>query len=99
MLENNGHRIDFVPDLFVDQDRTVGTEHGFAMMDKGVSPDDKSHAALARFGKAKRTEFTPDLTALRGELARGGAFPLPDPAFEYRDWWDGQLVREMQPPR
>ena len=79
MLGNAGRRIDFVPSLFVEQDRTMGTEHGFAMRDKGVAPNDKSHAALARFGKARRTEHTPDLgeAALAARVWRGlaGAGP------------------------
>lgn len=98
MLGNNGHRIDYVPDLFVSQDRTARTEHGFVMTDKGKAPNDKSHAALARFGKAKRTEYTPDLSALREALALGEGFPIPDPGVDYRDWYDGQPIREMAPP-
>jgi hypothetical protein len=95
MLGNNGHRIDFRPAMFVEQDRSMGTEHGFASSDKGVSPNDKSHAALARFGAAKRTEITPNLADLRALVSIGGAFPIPDPAADYRDWYDGQSIREM----
>lgn len=98
MLGNAGYRIDYEPRLFVTQDRTFGTEHGFAMTDKGQSPRDKSHAALDRFGKRDRTEFTPDLREIRRVLAEGGNFPAVDPSYEYRDWYDGQLVREMEAP-
>lgn len=91
MLENAGYRIDFEPGLYMIQDRSGGTEHGFKMTDKGVSPKDKSHAALDRFGKKKRTEFTPDLR----EIRRAGVFPMVDPQYEYRDWYDGQLIREL----
>lgn len=101
MLGNAGRRIDFVPDLFVLQDRTPGNETCkglYASRDKGVSPNDKSHAALARFGTRARTEFTPDLALLRASIARGEPFPVPDPTAEPRDWYDGQPIREMVLP-
>ena len=100
MLGNAGHRIDYAPDLFVTIDRTAGNascKGAYACTDKGVSPHDKSHAALARFGRRKRTELTPDLRVLRAAHQRGElVWPRPDP--EMRDWFDGQLVRTMQPP-
>lgn len=98
MLGNTGKRIDFVTGLYVEQDRAEGTEHRFRSTDKGTAPNDKSHAALAWFGKARRTVFTPDLRALRETLAAGGEFPIPDPASEYRDWYDGQDLRTMIAP-
>jgi len=98
MLSNAGRRIDFAPDLYVLQDRTTGNESckgSYACRDKGTSPNDKSHAALARFGKRRRTEFTPDLRALRQDIAAGKPWPLPDP--NQCDWFDGELVRDMKP--
>jgi len=100
MLANSGRRIDFVPDLFVLQDRQPGNESckgSYACRDKGTSPADKSHAALRRFGSASRTEFTPDLRALRTRLAAGDAAPwaLPDP--DARDWFDQEPIRNMRP--
>lgn len=101
MLANNGHRIDFAPSLFVSQDRTAGNETckgTYACRDKGVSPDDKSHAALARFGRRKRTEFTPDLGEMRRarQTAAGVVtWPIPNPAIDYRDWYDQELIRNM----
>lgn len=99
MLRNAGYRIDFVPDLFVSQDRTgpVPSTKGttYAARDKGISPNDKSHASLVRFGTLPRTEITPDLRQLRARVARGDPWPLPDP--DVRDWYDGQLIREMLP--
>jgi glycosyltransferase involved in cell wall biosynthesis len=98
MLGNAGHRIDFVPSLFVSQDRTVGNETckgAYACRDKGASPRDKSHAALDRFGVRKRTEFTPDLTELRARRERGDPWPIPNPAIDYRDWYDQELIRNM----
>jgi hypothetical protein len=99
MVENNGHRIDFVTDMAVRQERAEIAVPGIPSIslrrtDKGVSPNDKSHFALARFRVRKQTEFTPDLRALRAARAAGSlVWPLPDP--NLRDWFDGQLVREM----
>ena len=84
-------------------DRTGGnasSKGGVRVHGQRVSPNDKSHAALARFGARKRTEFTPDLRELRTRwhtLNLGAAaWPMPDP--EMRDWFDGQRVVEMRPP-
>ncbi len=98
MLSARGRRVDFRPELGVVQERSASTMHPLVRRDKGVSPDDKSHAALARFGGRTQTEFTPDLSALRGRLAAGGGFPDVDRTPEPRDWYDGQPLREMEPP-
>jgi hypothetical protein len=96
MLSRMGRRIDFRPELGVDQDRSIGTSHGLARTDKGVSPFDKSHAAIERFGRRSKTEFTPDLRALRDLIASGDAFPDVEPG-PHLDWYDGQPLREMEP--
>ena len=105
MLANAGYRIDYAPAMKVTQKREeVAAVPGgsgsipLRRTDKGVSPNDKSHAALSRFGSRKRAEFTPDLRGLRYELAQGRGFPIPDPNYDYRDWYDNQPIREMQPP-
>lgn len=95
MLSNAGRRIDFRPGMLVIQDRSSGTSHSLPRRDKGISPRDKSHAALARFGARRRTEFTPDLTELRRSIAAGCAFPGVDPGA--RDWYDGQPIGEAEP--
>lgn len=104
MLANNGYACDFVPEFFVKQDRTKGNESckgTYRCMDKGQSPNDKSHAALARFGDRTSTEFTPNLRALRDRYLKVEAagmlwtFPVPDPSATYLDWYDGQPIREM----
>lgn len=95
-LEHAGRRIDFVPDLLVSQDRSIAwNAPTYRKTDKGISPRDKSHAALHRFGARARTEFTPNLRELRGHLQRGGTWPVPDVAQAPRDWYDGQLIAEM----
>lgn len=97
MLENNDHRIDFVPSLFVSLERSHPHTNTYIRVDKGVSPNDKSHAAIDRFKKRKRAEFTPDLKAIRDQIARGGSFPIPDPSGDYRDWYDGTPIRNAVP--
>ncbi len=97
MLENNGHRIDFVPSMFVALERSSAHKNIYVRADKGVSPNDKSHAAIDRFGKLKRSEFTADLRAVRDQLAKGGSFPVPDPLADHRDWYDDTLIRDASP--
>lgn len=108
MLGNCERRLDFVPSMFVQQDRANGNvtcKGTYRCMDKGVSPNDKSHAALERFGSRMRTEFTPDLRALRvsrdlaftdpGSMFPKFTFPIPDSKATYLDWFDGQDIRTM----
>ena len=108
-LQHAGYRLDFVPALFVELERSArhsdrgpdGRVLPFQgptprRTDKGISPRDKSHAALDRFGKRNRTEFTPHLTELRALRARGYPWPRPDPQADHRDWYDGQPIRDMR---
>lgn len=105
MLGNCGRRIDFDVAMAVQQDRR-GTDgdtllgddfehHPFLRVNKGLSPRDKSHA-IDKFLTCKRTWQTPDLTMMRADVrARGWeAFPIPNPNIEYRDWFDGQLIKD-----
>lgn len=101
-LHNAGRRIDFCPSMLVKQERSVDFWGPvYKKTDKGKSPNDKSHAAIARFGRRKRTEFTPDLRKLRARrLELGGAlmeaaWPIPDPAHVYLDWYDHRPISEM----
>ena len=96
MLENAGRRIDFITEMSVQQDRR-GLVHplNFPRLDKGASPNDKSHAIRARFFTRKRTEFTPDLTKLRKLVSKRKRFPIPVPRGNYRDWYDGSAIRGL----
>lgn len=96
MLANAGHRIDLDMAMSLRQDRT-GQHNKLPTprVDTGVTPNDRSHEINRRFLPLKRTEITPDLTALRTRIARGEGWPVPDPTVEHRDWYDGMLVREM----
>jgi hypothetical protein len=95
MLANLGRRVDFVPLMSSWKERPVGSGHGLLVCDKGVHPDDKHRAALDRFGKRTRTEFTPDLRQLRYAIASGGDFPAVDRDAEVFDWYDDRPLREM----
>lgn len=94
MLENNGHRIDFRPQLFVQLERSSMHANTYVRTDKGTSPHDKSHAAIDRFKPLKQAEFTPDLRMIREQLLGGASFPIPDSLVDHRDWYDGTLIRD-----
>jgi hypothetical protein len=115
MLAKSGRRIDMSMDMMVALDRTRGNagvrngagafvstagKGGYAATDKGVSPKDKSHAAIDRFGSRTRTEFTPDLRELRRRWHEEGlgaaTWPMPDP--NLRDWYDQEPITSMVPP-
>jgi len=84
--------------LPTDRDRVLeSVDCQMRRIDKGRSPVDKSHAALARFATRRRTDpaFTPDLRTLRARVRSGAGFPVPDPSGDYRDWYDNQPIREM----
>jgi len=100
MLANNGFRLDYDPKMWVIQDRSPGQENTYRREDKGVSPNDKSHAALARFGQRKTTEFTPNLRQLRIRMREMPylGWPVPDPSHVYRDWYDQQPIRDFPGP-
>lgn len=97
MLARRGRRVDFRPEFGVEQERSLGTIHHLARRDKGVSPQDKSHAAVERFGQRDRTEFTPDLATLRERVRSGAGFPDVTPG-RHVDWFDEQPITDMEPP-
>lgn len=97
MLQNNAYPIKFDPTMRITEDRSPD-KLGPTMKrsDKGKSPNDKSHAALARFGKARRSDnFGKDLRNVREGALRGESWEIPDLHFEWRDWYDGQPLREL----
>jgi len=97
MLANSGYRIDFTPSLFVTLERGPQSNK-FVRVDKGIPNDkaNKSNTAVKRFGTRRTTEFTPNLRELRGRCLNGHALPIPSPDVDYKDWYDGQLIREMK---
>lgn len=96
MLCNRGRRIDFDVNMSIDQDRRLGDDHPFPRKDKGVSPNDKSHAMNNRFDIRMRTELTPDLVELRAAYRQNGyvSFKVPDPKATYLDWYDDSNIAD-----
>jgi hypothetical protein len=94
MLVNSGYVTKYDPALRIIEDRTPG-EIGPVMKktDKGVSPSDKSHAALTRFGSLKRCEHQGNMREIREAVLRGEPFPIP--TGPVADWWDQQPLSEM----
>lgn len=96
VLHNNHYPLRYDPNMRVIQDRTpADMDKPFRREDKGVSPNDKSHASLDEIGGKKRSENEHDLRAIRNLVLNGGQFPVPDPNGDYRDWFDGQPIREL----
>jgi hypothetical protein len=95
MLQNNGFPMMYDKRMKMVEDRTP--EYCGPVMrkeDKGVSPDDKSHAMvnMLRFQK-KALHFWNnwDMRAIRSDVQDGKPFPLPEER-EYRDWWDNTVI-------
>jgi len=97
-IARRGRRIDFVAEMYVRKERRGGArEHHLATADKVDGRRRKSISARLRFESRSRTEFTPDLRALRAAVQGGAGFPGVDPHAAHRDWFDGQSIREMTP--
>jgi hypothetical protein len=95
VLHNNGFPMRYDPAMKVTQDRTPSElDAPFKRSDKGVSPNDKSHASLTVIGGVKRSENEHNLRAVREAVLKGEPFPLPDPTKEYRDWYDNSLIKD-----
>lgn len=101
LLEHNGFPLKYDPRAKIIEDRTEGQLGPlYRREDKGISPNDKSHALLAIFQdpKVKRALHTPgwdiDLRKIRADVLSGKPWPEP-PKLDYKDWWDGKLIREF----
>lgn len=94
MLQNNGFPIYLDKRMKMIEDRTPEAI-GKAMRreDKGISPNDKSHALLAMLRQSKRAMHQWDLRSLRDERLSGNPWPIP--VGPERDWYDGQLISEF----
>lgn len=76
-------------------DDRIRISGGLKRMDKGVSPNDKSHAALriARQSKYFPNYYEGGIRALRQFVLAGNPFPvIQEPQ---HDWFDNQPIREM----
>ena len=95
-LKNCGKALKYDYRMKVIQDRTPG-QTGPAMIrrDKGVSPNDKSHAQLAMLRPLKRSMHQWDLNTVRADRLAGKPWPIP--TGPTHDWYDGQPLSEMTP--
>lgn len=94
LLDNNGFPIVFDPTLKIIEDRSpemLGDP--MRRTDKGISPNDKSHAVLEIFKKAKTSGNSYDLRKLRNDILSGGTFPMPTAS--HTDWYDQQPIKDM----
>ena len=92
MVARNGHRTVFNPQMRVIQDRhsDFPSPNG---NDKGISPNDKSHALLGKIGQSKKAIHRPNIRFIREMVQNGNPFPVPtEPT---HDWFDGQPLSEM----
>ena len=95
MLQNNNFPIYFDPRMKIIEDRTPGQCEPIALRrDKGVSPNDKSHALLKKLKDLKHVLLPPDLRGIRAMVQAGKSFPAPTtPA---TDWYDGQQINQFE---
>lgn len=94
VLENAGYKFRYDTRMMTfESDEHHYLEAPFKKTDKGISPYDKSHAALERAKHLRRFDNHFDLAALRQDILAGHSFPIPtEPKL---DWFDQQLLSEM----
>jgi hypothetical protein len=93
-LAQNGRITKFDPAMKIIEDRTpYACENMPKRTDKGVSPNDRSHAVLSKFGGGKRASHGFDIRAVRNDALAGKPWPLPwGPT---HDFWDNEPLGEM----
>jgi hypothetical protein len=96
MLQNNGYPMYLDTRMYLIEDRSPEAL-GVPMVrkDKGVSPNDKSHALLAKLRGQRRAQHPWDIRDLRTRVQKGA--PWPKAFWPTTDWYDGQPVKEMTP--
>lgn len=96
MLQNNGYPIYYDSRLAIVEDRSDDAmAEPMVRRDKGQSPNDKSHALLAKLRGQRRAQHPWDVRQMRADHQRGG--PWPTSIWPAIDWYDGQPVKEMTP--
>lgn len=98
MMERAGYRF-----IYDTRHMTLESEEGhhadppILRIDKGVSPNDKSHAILnmVKSGRTSAPNYFGEggIRALRNAILSGGEFPVSQ--IPEHDWFDGQPLREM----
>jgi hypothetical protein len=97
-LQNNGYPIYFDRRMMIIEDRTP--ENCLPIMyreDRGVSPNDKSHAMLAKLRVLKAAIHLPvgaNLRAIRDGFRDGKPPPIP-PKQTWLDWWDSSVINQL----
>ncbi len=96
-LYNHGHKLMFDPRMkTIESEEDHFIETPMRRCDKGVSPRDKSHAAL---NIAKQSKFFPNyfgpegIRGLREKVLNGEPFPIMK--VPEHDWFDGQPIKDM----
>jgi hypothetical protein len=92
LLSRSGLSVCFDPRLYVTQDRTAGYPVPLGM-DKGVSPNDKSHKLIEKMGDSKVSLNDFDIRAMRNSVLAGNPFPIPTTPTHC--WFDNQPISEM----
>lgn len=94
MAQNNGFETMFDPRMKIVEDRSP-EQLGTVMKreDKGVSPNDRSHALLNMLKDRKTAAHPINLSQIREDVLSGKHWPLPwGPT---HDFWDNQPLQEM----
>lgn len=95
MLQNRGYPIKFDPRMRMLEDRTPDQCGPVALRrDKGTSPNDKSHALLAKLRGLKHALCPPDLAAIRRHYQAGNGWP--ETLAPSLDWYDNSPIAGIQ---
>lgn len=96
-LANRGWKFEFNPKMMtVESDEHHSLNRPFMRWDKGVSPNDKSHAMLRTWSRASFFDnyFGEEgIRGLRKRVLAGDQFPIV--GIPEHDWYDGMPLREM----
>lgn len=95
MLHNNGRPIYYDMRMMLYEDRTEGKcPPSPPRRDKGISPNDKSHALTHWLGHQKRAVHNRDIRSIRSSVLNGGQWPVPtEPT---TDFYDGENLSVME---
>jgi len=93
-LARNGLIIKFDPRMKIIEDRTLPEcESLVKRTDKGISPNDKSHALENRTGGKLTATHDFNIRHVRDMVQRGEPFPIP--TTPTHDWYDGKPLTEF----
>lgn len=97
VVENAGIKLLYDPQMKTIESQELHQQpYRMLRLDKGISPNDKSHAALAF---ARKTKWCPNyfgaegIRGLRARVLSGEPFPIVN--IPEHDWYDSQPLREM----